>query len=132
LNNAIDSFAIKGHAFYLVTHRGRSILGRKVFPFHQSEIDAPERILETVIDSFYQFHLPKEIRIPFRLANPSKLEQKLSRRFGREAKIIFSDPATKGANALRGLDLSHSEHLLDQIKPVATPAVIARELKSSF
>jgi len=132
LDDAIDSFAFKENVFHLVTHRGRSVLGRKVFAFLLSENDASERILETIIDSFYQFHLPKEIRIPFRLANQHKLERRLSHRFRREARIVVSDPATKGANAFRGLNLSHSEHLLDQIKPVATPATIARELKTSF
>src|SRR5436190_1559024 len=132
LDDAVDSFAFKENAFHLVTHRGRSVLGRKVFAFGQSETNSPEQILETIINSFYQIHLPKEIRIPFRLANRNELEQRLFRRFGREAKIIVSDPATKGLNAFRGINLSHSEHLLDQIKPVATPAAITRELKTSF
>lgn len=132
LNDAIDSFAVKEKAFYLVTHRGRSVLGRKVFVFQQNEINAAERILEIVIDSFYRFHLPTEIRIPFRLANRSKLEQTLSRRFGREARIVVSDPATKGVSTFRGLNLSHGEHILDQIKPLATPAAIIRGIKSSF
>jgi excinuclease ABC subunit C len=134
VDDAIDTYAVDESdaetTIYLVTHRGRRVLGRKVF-VASSDV-TPEIVLSKLIESFYLFHLPKEIRIPFRIAGRGELEEQLSRRFGRQAKITVSDASKRGANAFRGLNLSHSEHLLDKAKPLATPESIAAELAQTF
>ena len=134
LDEAVDTYAVEESdtetTIYLVTHRGRRVLGRKVFVV--SSDTTPEIALSNLIESFYLFHLPKEIRIPFRIAGRGELEEKLSRRFGRQAKITVSDPSKRGVNAFRGLNLSYAEHLLDKAKPLATPESITSELAQIF
>lgn len=132
LSDAVDTYAIDNETIYLLTHRGRKVLGRKVFTFSHKLFASPEAALSHLIDSFYTVHLPKEIRIPVRLPDRSQLEDRLSRRFGSQAKITVSDPAKKGVNAFRGLNLSHAEHTLDKAKPFATPKMISSELESIF
>jgi excinuclease ABC subunit C len=67
LDDAVDTFEVEevgGQIFvYLVTQRGRKTLGKKVFVF-ENKVSQPE-VLSQVIRQFYQFHAPKEIRIPF-------------------------------------------------------------------
>ena len=132
LDDALDTYAVDGATIYLVTHRGRKVLGRKVFAFDPTVFASSEAALSHLIHSFYLFHLPKEIRVPVRPDDRVELEDRLSRRFRRQVKITISDPAKKGVNAFRGLNLSHAEHLLDKAKPAATPKTIASELKSLF
>lgn len=132
LDDAVDTYDIENETIYLVTHRGRKVLGRKVLSFAKQNFVSPEAALARLIDKFYLFHLPREIRIPIRLPTLARLEEQLSRRFARQAKITVSDPAKKGLNAFRGLNLSHAEHLLDKVKLTATPKMISSELKSIF
>ena len=132
LNDAVDTYRLENDTIYLVTHRGRKVLGRKVFTFSHSRFASPEAAFSFLIDSFYITHLPREIRIPIRLPERAVLEVRLSQRFGRQAKITVSDPAKKGINAYRGLNLSYAEHLLDYTKPITTPKKISTELQSIF
>ena len=136
LDDAIDTFNVEEHSdstsIFLVTHRRRKVLGRKVFIASRDRFPSTEKAISFLIDKFYLFHLPKEIRLPIRLAERPILEERLSRRFGRQAKLTVSDPAKKGVNAFRGLNLSHAEHLLDQANPTATWKTIASELKRVF
>ncbi len=135
LHDSVDTYALEdppGNTIFLVSHRGRKILGRKVFIAADMEDRSPKAVLSHLIDSFYSTHLPREIRIPIRLPDRAKLEENLSRRFGRQAKITVSDPAKNGVNAFRGLNLSHAEHLLDKAKPAANPKTISTDLRSMF
>ncbi len=136
LDDAVDTFDIEENTetatIYLVTHRGRKVLGRKVFVASRESFPTTEKALSFLIEKFYLIHLPKGIRIPIRLPNRAMLEDRLSRRFGRQAKITVSDPVTKGINAVRGYNLSHAEHLLDRAKPVATWKTVALDLKNIF
>ena len=136
LKDSVDTYAVdessSGFTIYLVTHRGRKVLGRKVFTTASETFPSSEAALAFLIDSFYLFHVPKEIRVPLRLPDRAQLEDRLSRRFGRQVKITVSDPEKKGINAFRGLNLSHAEHLLDQAKPAATPKMISSELKENL
>jgi excinuclease ABC subunit C len=134
LDDAVDTFDIEENSdsttVYLVTHRGRKVLGRKIFTATRDRFASTEKALSFLIDKLYLFHLPKEIRVPIRLPDRANLEDRLSKRFGRQAKITVSDPAKKGVNAFRGLNLSHAEHLLDKAKPIATWKNIESDLKS--
>jgi excinuclease ABC subunit C len=136
LDDAVDTFDIgedpDSTTIFLVTHRGRKVLGRKVFLASRHDFPTTESALCFLIDKFYLFHLPKELRIPVRLPDRATLEDRLSKRFGRQARITISDPVKKGVNAFRGLNLAHAEHLLDNAKPIATWKTIASELKNIF
>jgi excinuclease ABC subunit C len=133
LDDAIDTYAIEetpaGFAIYLVTHRGRGVLGRKVFRVDREDAETPDEALAQIIRSFYVVHLPKEIRVPHDFYRRKELIADLSERFSKQAIIRVFRP---GVNASRGLNLSHDEEKLDRAKPHATPDRIAGELKKRF
>jgi excinuclease ABC subunit C len=133
LNDAIDTYAIEetaaGFTIYLVTHRGRGVLGRKVFRVDREDAATPDQALSQIIRAFYAVHLPKEIRVPHDFYGRKDLIDELSERFQRPAIVRVFKP---GVNAARGLHLSHDEEKLDRAKPHATPERIARELRKRF
>ena len=136
LDDAVDTFAVEdtpeGTSIFLVTHRGRRVLGRKVFVVEREDYEASDLAFAELIDSFYLFHLPREIRVSRDFHGRKVLEQKLTDRHGRQAKISIVNPRTKGINAYRGLLLSHDEHELDKAKPLASAEIISAKLRRIF
>ena len=133
LDDAIDTYAVEetapGFAIYLVTHRARGVLGRKVFRVDREDAATPDQALAQIIRSFYAVHLPKEIRVPHDFYGRKELISELSDKFNKQAVVRVFRP---GVNAARGLHLSHDEEKLDRAKPHATPDRIAGELKKRF
>jgi excinuclease ABC subunit C len=133
LDDAVDTYAIEetvaGYTIYLVTHRNRSVLGRKVFRVDREDASTPDEALAQIIRSFYAVHLPKEIRVPHDFHGRKQLIEELSERFQKQSIVRVFRP---GVNAGRGLNLSHDEEKLDRAKPHATPDRIAGELKKRF
>jgi excinuclease ABC subunit C len=84
LDDAIDTYAVEetvfGFAIYLVTHRGRSVLGRKVFRVDREDAETPDEALAQVIRAFYAVHLPKEIRVPHDFYDRSRVPPRRQRR----------------------------------------------------
>lgn len=136
LDDAVDTFAVEetpdGVAIYLVTHRGRRVLGRKVFHVDREDFEVTDLALERLIDSFYVNHLPREIRVSVPFRGRQELMARLTERHGREAKIVVANPAAKGINAYRGLMLSRDEVELDKAKPLASPEIISAKLRNIF
>jgi excinuclease ABC subunit C len=136
LDDAVDTYAVDdtpgGCDIFLVTHRNRSVLGRKVFTVSREAFSTSDEALSELIDSFYLYHLPKEIRVSRDFYGRRELASRLTRRFNRPAKISAVNPRSKGINAYRGLMLSHDEHELDRAKPTASPAVISSKLAKLF
>lgn len=136
LDDAVDTYAVEdtpdGCNIFLVTHRGRSVLGRKVFAVSREEFESSDQALAQVIESFYLHHLPKEIRVSRDFYGRKALAKSLTERFGSPAKISVVNPKTKGINAYRGLMLSHDEKELARAKPIASPAVISSKLAKMF
>lgn len=136
LDDAVDTYAVEdtadGVTIYLVTHRGRGVLGRKVFTVTREDFESPDEALAKIIESFYVFHLPKEIRVSRNFHGRTELAERLAKRFGRAAKISVVNPKTKGVNAYRGLILGRAEHELDSVKPLASADVISARLAKIF
>ncbi|MEJ7625136.1 MAG: UvrB/UvrC motif-containing protein [Pyrinomonadaceae bacterium] len=136
LDDAVDTFAVEdtptGFSVFLVTHRDRTVLGRKVFSVDREEAESSDLVLAEILESFYQFHLPREIRVSRDFVGRRELTGRLTAKFGRQARILVVNPATKGVNVARGLHLTHDEYELDKAKPLATPEVIARRLAKMF
>ena len=136
LDDTVDTFAVEdtpqGTAIFLVSHRNRRVLARKVFAIDREDYETSDEALSRIIDSFYLFHLPREIRVSRDFHGRKILEQKLTNRIGRPAKISVVNPRTKGINAYRGLLLSHDEHELDKAKPLASPEIISAKLRRIF
>ncbi len=136
LDDAVDTYGVEDTAdgcnIFLVTHRGRSVLGRKVFAVPREELESSDEALAQVIDSFYLYHLPKEIRVSRDFYGRAELSKSLTARFGRSARISVANPRSKGINAYRGLMLSHDEHELDRAKLTASPDIISSKLEIIF
>lgn len=133
LDDAVDSYAVEdtpdGTGIFLVTHRGRNVLGRKVFTIDRYDAESSDIALAEIIGAFYHSHLPREIRVSRDFHGRRELARELTERFGRDARITV---AIKGINAIRGLHLNRDEHELDKAKPLATPEVIAAKVKNMF
>lgn len=131
LDDSVDSYAVEdtpeGTNVFLVTHRGRNVLGRKAFTIDRYDAESSDIALAEIIASFYVSHLPREIRVSRDFHGRRELARQLSDRFGREARIVV---AIKGTNAIRGLNLNRDEHELDRAKPIATPAAISSKIKN--
>jgi len=136
LDDCVDTFAVEdtvaGYAIFLVTHRGRVVLGRKVFTVDREEAESSDLAFTQIIEDFYRFHVPREIRVSRDFVGRRELAKTLSDRFTKDVRILVVNPATKGINAARGLHLNRDEHELDKAKPLATPEVISLKLAKMF
>lgn len=134
LDDAIDTYSVEetaaGLDIYLVTTRGRTVLGRKVFAVTREDASTYDEAIARIIGSFYAVHLPKEIRVPRDFYDRKSLIEQLTARFGREAIIrVFG---RHGLNAARNLLLGHDELEIARARPRATPDRIAGELAKTF
>lgn len=136
LGDTVDTYAVEdtpeGSAIFLITHRGRSVLGRKVFTVNREDFESSDEALYRIIETFYRFHLPREIRVTRDFYMRKELIDVLSTRFGRQAIVRVYGPSKTGVNARRGLHLGRDEHELDKVKPIATPEIIASKLMRIF
>ena len=136
LDDAVDTFeadeTAAGSFIYLVTRRGRNILGRKVFSLPRGGGMSPDEAVGRIIRSFYRFHLPREIRVAFDFEGREKLAQELSKRFGRPANISVVRPDRQRITSVRALREARAEGELDYAAARATPRQIQGELKRLF
>jgi len=133
LNDAIDTLAaeeVDGETqVFLVTQRGRRVLGRKVFRFPTT---THARAIANVMRGFYLFHLPKEIRVLEDFDDQREITEELSTRFGRRAKITVLDPEDRRLTTAFALTEALSESEIDAARPQATPKEIERGLMRDF
>ncbi|MEO6655626.1 MAG: hypothetical protein ABIO36_06045, partial [Pyrinomonadaceae bacterium] len=136
LDDTTDTYVtdetVAGDFIYLATQRGRHILGRKVFQLPRGGGISPDESLERIIESFYRFHLPKEIRVSIDFENRKAIADELSKRFGRLAKIVVVRPDKNLVMSIRALRTARAENELDFVKAKATPRQISGELKRLF
>ena len=136
LSDAVDSFEVEeknGFIFlYVVTQRGRKILGKRVFVFESLRGFTPEFILSQTLWQFYQFHAPKEIRAATDFPNRQFLAEVLSRRENRKIKINVIKPGEKKITTERAFGRTRFEFDLRQIKPQLDYRTIQNELKKEF
>ena len=134
-NDVVDTFAIDDGShdllrIYLITQRKRYVLGRKVFSFtFPTTLD---EAMEQILENFYRFYAPKEIRITQDFANRRDLAKKLSERFSRPVSINVVTNKTSPVTTIRAARLARDELELDSAKPDASAKAIASELKGSF
>lgn len=93
LENAVDTYSLETvenqSIVHLVTSRGRKFIGNFEFIFDRSKNLGSAEIFETIFSRFYGFHVPKEIRLPEKLADGRKLKAMLMKKFGHPVKISF-------------------------------------------
>jgi excinuclease ABC subunit C len=132
--DVVDTFAIDDEApdlrIYLVTQRKRHVLGRKVFSF--SYPTTLDEAMREILDGFYQFYAPREIRITQDFENRRKLSCELSQRFSRPISISVITNSTQRATTIRAARLARDEIELDTVKPHDSPSSMANELRDFF
>jgi excinuclease ABC subunit C len=133
LDDAIDTLAaeeVDGETqVFLVTQRGRRVLGRKVFRFAKT---GHARAIARVIRGFYLFHLPKEIRVLEDFDDQREIADELSKRFGRRAKITVLAPEDRRLTTAFALTEALSESEIDAARPHATAGEIEAMLIRNF
>ncbi|HEX3101099.1 MAG TPA: hypothetical protein VHQ01_04885, partial [Pyrinomonadaceae bacterium] len=136
LDDTVDTYVpdetIAGSFIYLVTQRGRNVLGRKVFPLPRGGGMSADEAIGRIIASFYRFHLPREIRVSMDFEGRERLTRELSERFGRPAKIVLTGPDKQLITSMRALRSAQFENDLECAKAKATPRQISGELKRLF
>ena len=136
LDDTVDTFdadeTVAGNFVYLVSQRGRNVLGRKVFKLPKGGGIEPHEAIERIISSFYRFHLPKEIRVSLDFEGRKRLAAEFTERFGRQARIILTPPDRQRITAVRALRATWDENELEFLKEKATGRQISGELKRLF
>ena len=133
LDDTVDSYetdeTFAGNFIYLVTQRGRNVLGRKVFRLPRGGGMSADEAVERIIASFYRFHLPRDIRVAFDFEGRARLTRELNERFGRPVRIVVVRPDRQRITAIRALREARAEDELDFAAARSTPRQIQDELK---
>ena len=136
LNDAVDTLVLETEngeiKVYLVTQRGRRMLGMRVFAWPNSTNEIPERALGDVISQFYKFHCPREIRISRDFPGRLELSRVLSRKFGRSVKILVVKINAHQITTERAMSRTKLEDSLAGLNPPAPTVEIGRQLRKIF
>jgi excinuclease ABC subunit C len=135
LAGTVDTYSIIETAgslvVYLVTSRGRRLVGNREFIFEKSTENTAEAVMEKILRDFYQFHAPREIRLPFPVKNPTDLRRGFFERFGKDVRISVHYDELNDAGEIR-LKRTVIEFELEKIGERSTPDDLSRELKKIF
>jgi excinuclease ABC subunit C len=135
LDDAVDTYEFEandaGVTIFLVTQRGRNVVGRKVFNFGGGEPLSPDEAIRDIVSTFYRYHVPREIHVPVDFEGRRQLAEKLSVEFGRDLKIVVTRNRKRVASG-RALTNAHDETELDKIKPKLLRGEISRILRDQF
>lgn len=134
LDNAVDSIIVERSnddiTAFIITERGRRMLGMRVFTWSDIDEYDPSQILLDLIRQFYLHHTPKEIRVSHEFAGRSEMSRELSDRAGRKVRIIIKREYTP--TTVRSLLRSRLEADLAVIGKPSTVAELRRDLKRIF
>ena len=90
-DNTSDTFEVRHSAegidVFLVSQRSRRVLGERVFSFPEAGADDAGDALADVIEQFYRFHAPKEIRVSIDFKRRLEIQKALSVKFDRNVPI---------------------------------------------
>lgn len=135
IDRAVDTYSLietsDSLIVYLVTSRGRRLIGNREFLFEKSPENTAEAVLEKVLRGFYRFHVPREIRLPFPFGKRTELRKAYFERFGRDVKITVHGDELNDIAQDR-LRRTVIEFELEKIGEQVTPDEISKELKAIF
>ncbi len=136
LDGTVDTIEARessdGLDIFLVSQKGRRVLGERTFTFPGSSIIDAGRAIADVAMQFYRFHTPREIRVSHDLPDRREVEQTLHHRFGREARISMISPEKRRVTADMAVYRSSAELDVKRASPTVTPNAITRELKAAL
>ena len=134
LDDTVDTFELYAddEAVYVIviSQRGRRTLGERVYAF--AALDRPTRVLRDVIDSFYQFHLPREIRVSHDFEDRADTAKRLSERFAKKIAITVAGESNRRITAERAVEMTKARLDLERRKKRPTTATLMKELQSAF
>ena len=134
LDDTVDTIEVHAddEAVYVivVSQRGRRTLGEIIYPF--AALDDPGRALRDVIDQFYQFHLPREIRVSHDFEGRDELAQKLRKKFGRRTNIVVSDDTNRRITAERAVEIAKARLELERRTTRLTTKQLIGRVKTTF
>jgi len=135
LDRTVDNYSIIETAdnlvVYLVTSRLRRLIGNREFIFEKTKENTADAVIEKVMRGFYQFHAPREIRLPFDYSGRLDLRRYFFERFGKDVRIsVHNDELNE--IALDRLKRTVIEFELEKIGETLTPDDLSAELKTIF
>jgi excinuclease ABC subunit C len=135
IDRAVDTYSVIETAdnllVHLVTSRGRRMIGNREFVFEKNAGWTAESAVEAILGGFYQFNVPREIRLPFALVNGKQIQRTYLDRFDRAVKFSIHENELKDA-ARRRLNQIQVDFGLEKIGTNPTPEEIGAELKRFF
>ena len=114
----------------IISQRRRRPLGELVYSFPLN--DEPDKAIPAVIRQFYEYHLPREIRVSHDFAGRSALAEELGKRFGRKAKIVVATVNARRVTAERALERTRDRLALEAISSRPGLNEIQLELVAKF
>ena len=134
LDDTVDTFELYADddAVYviIISQRGRRTLGERVYAF--AALDRPTRVLRDVIDSFYRYHLPREIRVSHDFEDRAQVTNRLGERFARKITITVAGGSNRRISAERAVEMTKARLELERRKKRPTTATLIREMQSAF
>ena len=130
--NTSDTFEVRHSAagldIFLVSQRARRVLGERTFSFPDAGESEAGEALADVIDQFYRFHTPKEIRVSIDFERRREIQKTLSDRSGRKVPISLVTDKNRKTSTEVAVFKSTTE--LDLGRSIARPS--AAELRSEI
>ncbi|HKP68553.1 MAG TPA: hypothetical protein VJV05_04670, partial [Pyrinomonadaceae bacterium] len=134
LDDTVDTIDLHAddEAVYVIvlSQRGRRTLGEMVYAF--AGLDDPPRALRDVIEQFYRFHLPKEIRVSHEFEGRAALTEELRKRFGRKISITVAGDTNRRITAERGIELTKAKIELERRTRRPTLTQLLNQLQNEF
>lgn len=134
LENAVDTYSYaeenETHVFHLITTRGRKLAGDEEFIFESVNL-TKEVALEVILDSFYPFSAPREIRLPFEIPNRKEVEKTFREKFKSQTKIAVIRQDLNTTAKMR-LTRTKIEHQIDRLGEDWNAQRISTELQRIF
>ena len=132
MDNTSDTFEVRhspaGIDIFLVSQRARRVLGERVFSFPDADAADAGEALADVIEQFYRFHAPKEIRVSIDFARRRKIQRTLTEKFGRRVPISLITDKNRKVSTDVAVFKSTTELDLSRAIGRPTPDKILKEL----
>src|SRR5687767_2265448 len=110
LADAVDTYELYSDddAVYVIviSQRGRRTLGEAVYAF--AALDDPLRALCELIEQFYRFHLPREIRVSHDFDGREALANELGKRFEKKIDINVAGKSSRRPTAERAIEMTRA------------------------
>lgn len=138
LDGTSDTFFVRDSKvsldIFLISQKGRRVLGERVFSFERKiQTDAEYlQALAEVIEQFYRFHAPKEIRVDRDFPERQNLQKMLSTKFGRSIPIRILNEKNRKISSELAIYRSSAELDVKRSKFLTEPKDLVRQLKEIF